>query len=137
MPSICGAPISVQRPPLPRMIEQKSGSIINLSSPGADMGGKIDGGMAYAASKAGIERFTNGLAEEVREYGISVNCLKPAGFIESEGLKYWSTPETDTAEWEPPDLMVKAALFLSIQTASGVTGRIFTEKQLEKEFDLD
>jgi NAD(P)-dependent dehydrogenase (short-subunit alcohol dehydrogenase family) len=93
--------------------------------------------MAYAASKAGIERFTNGLAEEVREYGISVNCLKPAGFIESEGLKYWSTPETDKSEWEPPDLMVKAALFLSIQTASGVTGRVFTEKQLQKEFDLD
>ena len=121
---------------LPHMIEQKSGSIINLSSPGADMGGKIDGGMAYAASKAGIERLTNGLAEEVREYGISVNALKPAGFIESVGLKYWSTPETDTSEWEPPDLMVKAAIFLAIQTSEGVTGRIFTEKQLDKEFDL-
>lgn len=121
---------------LPHMIEQKSGSIINLSSPGADMGGKIDGGMAYSASKAGIERLSNGLAEEVREYGIAVNCLKPAGFIESEGLKYWSTPETDTSEWEPPDLMVKAAIFLALQTSEGVTGRIFTEKQLDKEFDL-
>ena len=122
---------------LPHMIAQKSGSIINLSSPGADMGGKIDGGMAYAASKAGIERFSNGLAEEVREYGIAVNCLKPADFVDSEGARYWSPSDTDFSKWEPPDLMVKAAIFLAVQTSEGVTGRIFTEKQLEKEYDLD
>ncbi len=122
---------------LPHMIEQKSGSIINLSSPGADMGGKIDGGMAYSASKAGIERFCNGLAEEVREFGIAVNCLKPAGFIDSEGLRYWSTEETDTSDWEPPDLMVRAAVFLACQTADGVTGGVYTEKALDKEFKLD
>jgi NAD(P)-dependent dehydrogenase (short-subunit alcohol dehydrogenase family) len=52
---------------LPHMIAQKSGSIINISSPGADRGGLIDGGMAYSSSKAGIERFSNGLAEEVRK----------------------------------------------------------------------
>ena len=122
---------------LPYMIEQRSGSIFNLSSPGADIGGKIDGGMAYSASKAGIERLSNGLAEEVREYGIAVNCLKPAGFIDSEGLRYWSTPETDTEEWEPPDLMVKAAIFLATQTAEGVTGGIFTEKELAQKYNLD
>jgi citronellol/citronellal dehydrogenase len=122
---------------LPHMIEQRSGSIINISSPGAEIGEKIDGGMAYSASKAGIERLTNGLAEEVREYGISVNALKPAGFIESEGARYWSPPDTDFSEWEPPDLMVKAAIFLAIQTSAGVTGGIFTEKQLAKEYDLD
>jgi len=122
---------------LPHMIEQRSGSIINISSPGAEIGEKIDGGMAYSASKAGIERLTNGLAEEVREYGISVNALKPAGFIESEGARYWSPPDTDFSKWEPPDLMVKAAIFLATQTADGVTGRIFTEKQLAKEYNLD
>ena len=121
---------------LPHMIEQKSGSIINISSPGADIGGKIDGGMAYSASKAGIERLTNGLAEEVREYGISVNALKPAGFIESEGARYWSPPDTDFSKWEPPDLMVKAAIFLANQTSAGVTGGIFTEKQLARDYDL-
>lgn len=118
------------------MIEKKSGSIINISSPGADIGGKIDGGMAYSASKAAIERLSNGLAEEVREYGIAVNCLKPAGFVESEGARYWSPPNTDFSSWEPPDLMVKATIFLATQTSAGVTGGIFTEKQLAKEHDL-
>jgi len=125
------------RAALPHMIRQKSGSIINISSPGAEIGGKIDGGMAYSASKAGIERLSNGLAEEVREYGISVNCLKPAGFVESEGARYWSPADTDFSTWEPPDLMVKAALFLATQTSAGVTGGIYTEKQLAKEYNLD
>jgi len=121
---------------LPEMIRQRSGSIINLSSPGADIGGKIDGGMAYSASKAGIERLSNGLAAEVKAYGISVNCLKPEGFVESEGARYWSPPDTDFSAWEPPDLMVKAALFLAAQTSAGVTGGIFTEKELARTYDL-
>lgn len=122
---------------LPHMIEQRSGSIINISSPGAEIGGKIDGGMAYSASKAAIERLTNGLAEEVREYGIAVNCLKPAGFVDSEGARYWSPPNTDFSTWEPPDLMVQATIFLATQTAAGVTGGIFTEKQLAQAYNLD
>lgn len=121
---------------LPSMIEQRRGSIVNLSSPGADIGGKIDGGMAYSASKAGIERLSNGLAEEVSEYNISVNCLKPEGFVDSEGARFWSPPGTDFSTWDPPDLMVKATLFLASQTSSGVTGGIFTEKQLAREYDL-
>ncbi len=122
---------------LPHMIQQRSGSIINISSPGADIGGKIDGGMAYSASKAAIERLSNGLAEEVRAYGIAVNCLKPAGFVDSEGARYWSPPNTDFSTWEPPDLMVKATIFLATQTSAGVTGGIFTEKQLAEAYNLD
>jgi citronellol/citronellal dehydrogenase len=122
---------------LPHMIKQRSGSIINISSPGADIGGKIDGGMAYSASKAAIERLSNGLAEEVREYGIAVNSLKPAGFVDSEGARYWSPPGTDFSKWEPPDLMVKATIFLATQTSAGVTGGIFTEKELAEKYNLD
>lgn len=125
------------RAALPSMIQQKSGSIINISSPGADIGGKVDGGMAYSASKAGIERLSNGLAEEVKEHGIAVNCLKPEGFVDSEGARYWSPPDTDFSKWEPPDLMVKATLFLACQTAFGVTGGIYTEKDLANRYDLD
>ncbi len=121
---------------LPYMIEQRSGSIINLSSPGANLGGDIQGGMAYSSSKAGVERLSNGLAEEVREYGIAVNALKPESFIDSEGARYWSPPDTDFSQWDPPDLMVAATVFLAVQTSDGVTGGIFTEKELNKKFNL-
>jgi NAD(P)-dependent dehydrogenase (short-subunit alcohol dehydrogenase family) len=79
---------------------------------------------------------SNGLAEEVREYGISVNCLKPEDFVDSEGARFWSPPGTDFSKWESPDLMVKAAVFLANQTSSGVTGGIFTEKELDRKYNL-
>ena len=97
-----------------------------------EMNERIDGGMAYSASKAGIERMTNGLAEEVREYGISANVLKPADFIDSEGARYWSPPDTDFSKWEDSKQFVEAAIFLAMQTSEGITGKIFNEKDLLK-----
>jgi NAD(P)-dependent dehydrogenase (short-subunit alcohol dehydrogenase family) len=122
---------------LPHMIEQKSGSILNISSPAGDMDTGVRGGMAYSASKAGVDRLSNGLAEEVKEYGISVNSLKPVDFIDTEGARYWSPPDTDFSKWSTPELFTKCAMFLTSQTSDGVTGRVFTEKAMEKEFDLD
>jgi NAD(P)-dependent dehydrogenase (short-subunit alcohol dehydrogenase family) len=60
---------------LPQMISRKSGKIINISSVGG-----IDGvptGSAYGAAKAGVINFTQGLAREVVESGINVNCIAP------------------------------------------------------------
>ena len=53
---------------LPYMVENRSGSIINISSMAAVRAGK--GRIAYGVSKAGVERMTFGLAEEVRGYNI-------------------------------------------------------------------
>ena len=61
---------------LPLMMEQKSGSIINLSS---ILGTRvIEEAVAYGTTKAAIERFTIGLAKEVKEYNIAVNALCPS-----------------------------------------------------------
>jgi len=75
------------------------------------------------------ERSSNGLAEEVREYGIAVNCLKPARMVDSEGARFWN-PGVDRSTWATPDTMVKATIFLALQTSEGVTGGIFTEEEL-------
>ena len=60
---------------LPQMISRQSGKIVNISSVGG-----IDGvptGSAYGAAKAGVINFTTGLAREVMESGINVNCIAP------------------------------------------------------------
>lgn len=52
------------------------GSIVNLSSMAATIGGR-PGSSHYAASKAGVDCFTVGLAKEVAEEGIRVNAVRP------------------------------------------------------------
>ena len=59
----------------------KGGAIVNMSSAAAYIGG--GGGMlAYAASKASIDCFTLGMAQECGPQGIRVNAIRP-GLIET------------------------------------------------------
>jgi NAD(P)-dependent dehydrogenase (short-subunit alcohol dehydrogenase family) len=116
---------------LPGMIEQRHGSIINLSSLAADErdGGTVPTGVAYAAAKAGLDRFTWGLATEVGKFNIAVNGLKPKLPVNTEGMRYW-TKEEERKGWVPADKMVKCAVFLAAQDASGVTGTVATDEEL-------
>ncbi len=68
---------SVTKEALGMMIPQKEGSIINLSS-GVGKAGKARWG-AYAASKFGVEGFTQVLADEMKEWNIRVNAVNPGG----------------------------------------------------------
>jgi citronellol/citronellal dehydrogenase len=118
---------------LPSMIEQRQGSIINLSSLAADERdtGTVSTGVAYAVAKAGLERFTWGLAAEVGTYNIAVNCLKPKRVVNTEGMRFWAKEE-ERQGWVPPDKMVKCAVFLAAQDASGVTGIVATDEELSQ-----
>ena len=72
---------------LPKMIQQGGGSIINLSSLAArEISRESKTGLAYDVTKAGIERFTWGLAEELRRYNIAVNALVPAILLLRDGV---------------------------------------------------
>jgi 3-oxoacyl-[acyl-carrier protein] reductase len=60
---------------LPMMISKKAGKIINFSGGGA--AGPRPYFNAYACAKTAVVRFTEVLAEEVREFGIDVNAVAP------------------------------------------------------------
>lgn len=69
--------VSVQRASreaLPYMIAQGWGRIINIGSGYAQHGGGL---LAYSAAKHGVVGLTRGMATEVAQQGVTVNCLCP------------------------------------------------------------
>jgi len=115
---------------LPAMLAQESGSIVNISSKaGSERGtGTVGYSAAYAATKAGLERFTWALAAEVGRHNIAVNALMPSKVIGTEGMSMWATEE-QKRDFASPDMMVACAVFLAKQDARGVTGCIASDDE--------
>ncbi|KAI0392742.1 NAD(P)-binding protein [Xylariaceae sp. FL0594] len=78
---------------IPKMIKQKSGCIINVSSLLAERGGR--GASVYAAAKAGVVGLTRSLAWEVGRFGIRVNVILP-GYIQTDMTKGMKREELAT-----------------------------------------
>ena len=116
---------------LPGMIGQKRGSIINISSLAADERdeGTVPTGVAYAASKAGLDRLTLGLATEVGKYNIAVNAVKPHRVVDTDGMRLWQ-PDADKSSWQSAELMTRAVNLLASQDSKGITGVIATDREI-------
>lgn len=116
---------------LPGMMAERRGSIINISSLAANErdAGTVPVGLAYAVAKAGLERFTYGLATEVGRYNIAVNCIKPKKIVNTEGMRFWMK-EQNKNTWQSPENIVKCVLFLSSQTAATITATVATDEEL-------
>jgi NAD(P)-dependent dehydrogenase (short-subunit alcohol dehydrogenase family) len=115
---------------LQHMLEQRSGSIVNLASIEGLEG--FEGGSAYNASKGGVVLLTRNLAIDYGRRGIRVNCLCP-GLIETSmtagvfqaGLEPLLQRFVDAHQLGragQPAEVAAAALFLASDDASFVTG---------------
>jgi NAD(P)-dependent dehydrogenase (short-subunit alcohol dehydrogenase family) len=76
-------PMNVTRAVLPVMREQRSGHLISISSTAGFMGFEFCS--AYAASKFGLEGWTESLQDEVAPFGITTTIVNP-GFFRTELL---------------------------------------------------
>jgi NAD(P)-dependent dehydrogenase (short-subunit alcohol dehydrogenase family) len=120
----------------------KGGAIVNISSGAAIGPGRgpyktvpARGGTLYGAEKAALERFTQGLAEEVYRYGITVACVSPSLVVPTPGTVYHKlVTGMDDPRGEPPEIMAKAALLLATEPLDKVTGRVTYSQQILKEF---
>lgn len=115
---------------LPKMIEQRGGNIINMSSVAGNV--IIKGSVVYGMTKAALERFTLGLAKEMRKHNIAVNALRP-DFTVTEGVRLF-LPDVDTSGWQSPRIWGKYAVLVAAQDAASLTGRILDETTLKEIF---
>jgi citronellol/citronellal dehydrogenase len=148
------APFYLSHLVLEDMINKKEGSIVNISSaaavgPGSgpyeesqneDIQNKPrtkGGGTCYGAQKAALERFTQGLAEEVYEYGISVTCVSPSLVVPTPGTVFHNlVTGFDDPNGEQPELMAKATVLLAELEKEKISGRVTYSQEILSEFGL-
>ncbi len=106
------APVLAIKAALPGMIARRRGAILNVSSAASMMA--VPGLLVYGVSKAGLERLTTGVAEDVRAHGVAVNCFRIDVPIASEGFVY-NAPELDKSDWEPTEVGAEGALWMLAQ----------------------
>ena len=103
---------------LPSLIERGRGRILNI---GAGAAAKAGAGMgAYTASKAGVQRLTESLSEELKDRGITVNAILP-GTIDTPRNRA-DMPDADFSRWVAPSAIAEVIVFLASDAASAVTG---------------
>ena len=115
---------------LPYMLEKKSGTIINVSS---ILAHQIRMNIAYGVTKSAVERFTMGLAREMRrEEGIAITCIRPY-FVKTEVVMGFMDGH-DTSDFEDPIIWQKYPAMIAAAKPADITGKIFDKAALEEKF---
>jgi NAD(P)-dependent dehydrogenase (short-subunit alcohol dehydrogenase family) len=86
----------MSRAVVPQMIEQRSGSIINMSSCIAEIG--LARRVSYAASKGAVLSMTKSMQVDLAQHGIRVNALLPGTILTPFVERYLKESYTDREE---------------------------------------
>jgi NAD(P)-dependent dehydrogenase (short-subunit alcohol dehydrogenase family) len=97
-----------------------NGRIINIGALGAIKAGAGMG--AYAASKAGVAKLTEALADELKDRGVTVNALLPSTLDTARNRL--DMPDADFGRWVAPAAIGDVIAFLLSDAASAVTGAL-------------
>jgi NAD(P)-dependent dehydrogenase (short-subunit alcohol dehydrogenase family) len=105
---------------IPHLIKSTGGRIVNV---GAGAAAKAGAGMgAYAASKAGVARLTEALAEELKDHRVTVNAVLPS-IIDTPPNRA-DMPKADFDRWVKPGQLADVIVFLLSDQAAAVTGSL-------------
>jgi 2-deoxy-D-gluconate 3-dehydrogenase len=99
------APFIISRILAPRMIAQKAGKIINISSQAGVVG--LDDHGAYCASKGGLNMLTRVMTSEWARHNIQINSVCPTVILTPMGEQVWGDP----AKGDPMKAKIPAGRF--------------------------
>lgn len=116
------------------MLEQGSGSIINIASVLGLVGAGLIPQASYAASKGAVVNLTRELAAQWARRGVRVNAIAPGWFasemteemFESETGQGWIRKRTPMGRPGAEHELTGAAVFLASEASSYVTGQTIT-----------
>jgi NAD(P)-dependent dehydrogenase (short-subunit alcohol dehydrogenase family) len=94
------------------------GRIVSVAAGSALKGGRNTAG--YSMAKAAVVRWTEALAAETKDQGITVNAILPATIDHPANRA--SMPNADPKTWVQPEEAASLILFLTSTEASGITG---------------
>jgi len=105
---------------LPRMIAARYGRIVVVASravvpPAA-------GFIAYTVAKAGVIAFTQALAQETREHGVTVNAVLPSTMDTPANRA--AMPNADRSGWVPVESVADAIAVLAREASAHITGTL-------------
>jgi NAD(P)-dependent dehydrogenase (short-subunit alcohol dehydrogenase family) len=115
---------------VPKMIERKSGSIINIASVAGLR--PQPGGLLYSLTKAALIMMTRSWAQEFGPHNIRVNAIAP-GLVQTDLSEFFWKDDTRRRQYESatplrrigqPDEIAGLALYLASDEASFVTGQV-------------
>jgi NAD(P)-dependent dehydrogenase (short-subunit alcohol dehydrogenase family) len=112
--------LNASRAALPLLKASLAGRIVNVGANGALKAGAGMG--AYAASKQGVHKLTEALAEELKDTNITVNAVLPSTIDTSANRA--DMPKADPKKWVAPEALAEVMLFLASAAASAVTGAL-------------
>ena len=140
------APFVLSQAVLADMVPRKSGAIVNISSGSAVGPGSasypqqfvnLPAFTGYGAAKAALERFTQGLAEEVKDDNIAVTSLAPSIFVSTAGAVFHRGARYIGDEnGEPPEWMARATLLLATEPPEKVNGMVTYSQKLLLEYGV-
>lgn len=103
---------------VPVMLAQRWGRIITISARSA-LGGQARNA-AYAASKAALLAFTQSLAAETRQAGVTANTLL-LSTVDTPANRA-AMPTADHSRWVAPEQIAAAVRFLCSEEAAAISG---------------
>lgn len=110
--------LNASRAALPHLIETK-GAIVNVGANGAVRAGAGFG--AYAASKQGVHKLTEAMADELKGK-VRVNAVLPSVLDTAQNRK--DMPDANFRAWVAPASLAKVMLFLASDEARDITGAL-------------